>query len=263
MLVSCGGNGVERDTCVLNAVRELAAGAGKQVLIALPACIPTSNPPPTEERVYRHRCVEAWAIVVPWAGFPLRKLLALVQPLPGAAYVRFETDASSYLPNIATPFNAPWPYVEGLTLQEAMNDLAFISIGQFNATLLAQSGAPIRLNVPWKYGFKSVKSIRKCVCGAWLLGCRTVLKHVCIALCTLIIAHQYLTPWVSSANKQDIPGQGSPCQLLECVLPSGVWILCKHQPQGVCVQLQQLAYLSGLINGGWVAADSTMREQLR
>lgn len=110
--------------------------------------------PLLEERVYRHRCVEAWAIVVPWIGFPLRKLLATVQPLPGARYVRFETDAGKYMPNAQGanlgPGTPNWPYVEGLTLQEAMNDLAFVSIGQFNATLLAQSGAPIRMNVSWE-----------------------------------------------------------------------------------------------------------------
>lgn len=118
-----------------------------------------------EERIYRHRCVEAWSIVVPWIGFPLRKLLALVQPLPGARYVRFESDAGPYLPNTrvaAIMAGGPkWPYVEGVALEEAWNDLAFLSIGLFNSTLPAQSGAPIRLNLPWKYGFKSIKSLRK------------------------------------------------------------------------------------------------------
>lgn len=116
-----------------------------------------------EERVYRHRCVEAWAIVVPWVGFPLRKLLSVVQPLPAAKYIRLETDKGAYMPNVKSALtpSAPWPYVEGLALFEAWNDLAFVSIGQFNSTLTAQSGAPIRLNLPWKYGFKSVKSIRR------------------------------------------------------------------------------------------------------
>ncbi|KAI8465502.1 MAG: Oxidoreductase, molybdopterin-binding domain-containing protein [Monoraphidium minutum] len=118
-----------------------------------------------EERVYRHRCVEAWAIVVPWIGFPLRKLLATVKPLPGAKYIRFETDKGSYMPNAQTASISPgaplWPYAEGLAIEEAWNDLAFLSIGLFNGTMPSQSGAPIRLNVPWKYGFKSVKSLRK------------------------------------------------------------------------------------------------------
>ncbi|GBF96357.1 hypothetical protein Rsub_09428 [Raphidocelis subcapitata] len=118
-----------------------------------------------EERVYRHRCVETWAIVVPWEGFPLRKLLSLVNPLPAAKFIRFETDARDYLPAVqqssAFGGKSEWPYVEGLSLEEGWNDLAFLSVGAFNTTLTAQSGAPLRLNVPWKYGFKSIKSIRR------------------------------------------------------------------------------------------------------
>ena len=118
----------------------------------------------TEERVLRTRCVETWAIVVPWTGFPLRKLLDAVQPLPGARYVRFESfvDANA-APNQAQHpgglLGAPWPYVEALTIDEAWNDLAFLALGQYNATLPPQSGAPLRLVLPWKYGFKSAKSI--------------------------------------------------------------------------------------------------------
>ena len=119
-----------------------------------------------ERRVYRLRCVEAWSIVVPWEGFPLRKLLALAQPLPGAAYVTFESFVDpAVAPGQAAAPNgfgsAPWPYFEAVTFAEAMNDLSFIAMGQFNATLKPQSGAPLRLLLPWKYGFKSIKSITR------------------------------------------------------------------------------------------------------
>ncbi len=118
----------------------------------------TTTPSFAENRVYRHRCVETWAITVPWIGFPLRKLLSMVQPLPNATFVRFESDAGAYFPNVASlPYglfsNAPWPYVEGLTVAEAWNDLAFMSIGQFNDTLSTQSGSPIRLTVIESFWF--------------------------------------------------------------------------------------------------------------
>ena len=114
-----------------------------------------------EERIYRLRCVEAWSMVIPWLGFPLHKLLAQVEPTADAKYVRFET--------ILDPQNMPgqrsawyeWPYVEGLRLDEAMHDLTLLSTGLYGQTLLPQSGAPLRLVVPWKYGFKSIKSIVK------------------------------------------------------------------------------------------------------
>jgi sulfoxide reductase catalytic subunit YedY len=114
---------------------------------------------PLEERVYRHRCVEAWAMAVPWTGFPLAKLLRKVEPLPSARYVRL---VSFYKPNEADRQNdrsQPWPYTEGLTLAEAGNELAFIATGMYGHPLLKQHGAPVRLVVPWKYGFKSAKSI--------------------------------------------------------------------------------------------------------
>ncbi len=114
---------------------------------------------PLEERVYRHRCVEAWAMVVPWTGFPLAALLRRVEPLPGAKYVRF---TSFHRPAEASHQAAsalPWPYTEGLTLAEATNELAFLATGLYGHPLLKQNGAPIRLVVPWKYGFKSAKSI--------------------------------------------------------------------------------------------------------
>jgi sulfoxide reductase catalytic subunit YedY len=112
-----------------------------------------------EERVYRHRCVEAWAMTVPWIGFPLADLVKLAEPLGSATYVKFTTLADpKQMPGLHKPWY-PWPYTEGLTMQEAMNDLAFLSVGLYGKTLPPQNGAPIRLNVPWKYGFKSAKSI--------------------------------------------------------------------------------------------------------
>ncbi|WP_020591130.1 protein-methionine-sulfoxide reductase catalytic subunit MsrP [Kiloniella laminariae] len=112
-----------------------------------------------EERLYRHRCVEAWSMAVPWTGFPLRKLLALAQPLSSARYVRMET---FNLPDVAVGQKAswyPWPYIEGLTIEEASNDLAFLATGIYGKPMPKQNGAPLRLVTPWKYGFKSSKSI--------------------------------------------------------------------------------------------------------
>ncbi len=115
-----------------------------------------------EERIYRLRCVEAWSMVIPWTGFPLSKLLAAVEPTAAAKYVRFET---VYDPDNMPGFNKypwyQWPYIEGLRLDEAMNDLTLMATGLYGQELLPQSGAPIRLVVPWKYGFKSIKSIVK------------------------------------------------------------------------------------------------------
>jgi sulfoxide reductase catalytic subunit YedY len=114
-----------------------------------------------EERVYRHRCVEAWSMTVPWSGFPLAALVDFAKPLSSARYIRFETfmDASM-APGQKTPF-FPWPYVEGLTMAEARNELAFVATGLYGKPILKQNGAPLRLVTPWKYGFKSVKSIVK------------------------------------------------------------------------------------------------------
>ncbi|MFZ2487142.1 MAG: protein-methionine-sulfoxide reductase catalytic subunit MsrP [Anaerolineae bacterium] len=114
-----------------------------------------------EERIYRLRCVEGWSMVIPWLGFPLRKLLEQVEPTAEARYVRFETLFDpDRLPGQRSPVYE-WPYVEGLRLDEAMNDLTLLSTGLYGKTLLPQSGAPLRLVVPWKYGFKSIKSIVK------------------------------------------------------------------------------------------------------
>lgn len=114
-----------------------------------------------EERLYRHRCVEAWSMVVPWSGFPMKKLVDLARPLSAARYVRMETFLD---PNTARGQRAtwyPWPYVEGLTMAEASNDLAFLVTGAYGKPMAKQFGAPLRLAVPWKYGFKHIKSITR------------------------------------------------------------------------------------------------------
>ena len=112
-----------------------------------------------EERIYRLRCVETWSMVVPWTGFPLATLLKEVEPTSNAAYVRFETlSDSERMPGLNTG-GFPWPYVEGLRLDEAMNDLCILATGVYGKPLPPQNGAPVRLVVPWKYGFKSIKSI--------------------------------------------------------------------------------------------------------
>lgn len=113
-----------------------------------------------EERVYRFRCVEAWAMTVPYVGFPLAKLVAMVEPAGSAKYVVFEAAKDKSMPGLRQPFY-PWPYTEGLAIDEAMNDLAFLSIGLYGKVAPPQNGAPIRLTVPWKYGFKHGKSIVK------------------------------------------------------------------------------------------------------
>jgi sulfoxide reductase catalytic subunit YedY len=112
-----------------------------------------------EERLYRHRCVEAWSMAVPWSGFPLAKLVAMAKPLASAKYLRMETfmDAKMAPGQRKTWF--PWPYVEGLTIAEATNELAFLVTGAYGHPLPKQHGAPLRLAVPWKYGFKHIKSI--------------------------------------------------------------------------------------------------------
>jgi methionine sulfoxide reductase catalytic subunit len=113
-----------------------------------------------EERVYRHRCVEAWAMTVPWTGFPLSQLLTIAEPLGSAKYVVFETRQDKSMPGLQTPFY-PWPYIEGLTMDEAANDMAFISTGLYGKPLPPQNGGPIRLTLPWKYGFKSAKALAR------------------------------------------------------------------------------------------------------
>lgn len=116
---------------------------------------------PTEERIYRMRCVEGWSMVIPWQGFPLAALLEDVQPTSDAKYVRFESIFDpKELPGQKNKY-FPWPYVEGLRLDEAYHDLTILATGLYGKDLLPQNGAPVRLVVPWKYGFKSIKSITK------------------------------------------------------------------------------------------------------
>ncbi len=113
-----------------------------------------------EERLYRHRCVEAWSMVVPWTGFPLASLVELAKPLSSATYLRMET---FYDPDMASGQRSfsPWPYVEGLTMAEATNELAFMVTGAYGKPVPNVMGAPLRVHLPWKYGFKSIKSIVK------------------------------------------------------------------------------------------------------
>lgn len=114
-----------------------------------------------EERLYRFRCVEAWAMAVPWMGFPMRQLVDLAKPASGAKYVVMKTFLDKAVAPGQKQFWYPWPYTEGLTIEEARNDLAFMVTGIYGKTLPNQHGAPLRLMVPWKYGFKSVKSINQ------------------------------------------------------------------------------------------------------
>jgi len=112
-----------------------------------------------EERLYRHRCVEAWSMTIPWSGFPLARLVEYARPLSSAKYVVMETFQNSKIASGQRQFWYPWPYVEGLTMAEATNDLAFMVTGAYGKPAAKQFGAPLRLAVPWKYGFKSIKSI--------------------------------------------------------------------------------------------------------
>ena len=114
---------------------------------------------PLEERLYRHRCVEAWSMAVPWSGFPMAAFIDFARPLGSAKYVRMETFLDPKMASGQRQFWYPWPYVEGLTMAEAVNELAFLVTGIYGKALAKQFGAPIRLAVPWKYGFKSIKSI--------------------------------------------------------------------------------------------------------
>ena len=118
---------------------------------------------PLEQRIFRHRCVEGWSYVVPWIGFSLSALLKQVEPTSKAKYVAFESVWDTKQMPLATPFRAgiQFPYVEGLRLDEAMHPLTTLSVGMYDEVLPNQNGAPVRLTVPWKYGFKSIKSIVK------------------------------------------------------------------------------------------------------
>ena len=112
---------------------------------------------PLEQRVYRFRCVEAWSMVIPWDGYPLGEFIKAMEPLPSAKYVQFLSLEDRKQEQL--PFGIPWPYSEGLRMDEAMNPLTLLTFGSYGETLANQQGAPIRVIVPWKYGFKSAKSI--------------------------------------------------------------------------------------------------------
>jgi methionine sulfoxide reductase catalytic subunit len=112
-----------------------------------------------EQRNYRHRCVEAWSMVIPWDGFPLARLVAMAEPKPEAKYLQFTTFLDPKNCPGQRSYDFPWPYTEGLTIPEATNELAFLATGLYGKPLLNQNGAPIRLVVPWKYGFKGAKSL--------------------------------------------------------------------------------------------------------
>jgi sulfoxide reductase catalytic subunit YedY len=114
---------------------------------------------PLEERLYRHRCVEAWGMAIPWSGFALAKLVELAKPLSSAKYLVMRTFHDSSVASGQRQTWYPWPYTEGLTIAEANNELAFLATGAYGKPLPKQHGAPLRLAVPWKYGFKSIKSI--------------------------------------------------------------------------------------------------------
>ena len=113
-----------------------------------------------EERTYRFRCVERWSMAVPWTGFPLRKLIDYFKPQSGAKYIKMTSFADKQvMPGVRNLSHYPWPYVEGLRIDEARNELAFIATGIYGKPLPKQNGAPMRLVVPWKYGYKNAKSI--------------------------------------------------------------------------------------------------------
>lgn len=112
-----------------------------------------------EERLYRHRCVEGWSMTVPWTGFPLSALVDLARPLGSARYIRMEAFSDPTVASAQRQFWYPWPYVEGLTIAEATNELAFVVTGAYGKPMPKVMGAPLRIHVPWKYGFKSIKSV--------------------------------------------------------------------------------------------------------
>jgi len=114
---------------------------------------------PVEERVYRHRCVETWSMIVPWSGFPLRALVDYCKPVNNPQYIVMKTAMDTKTMPGLEEVVYPWPYIEGLAMDEAMNDLSFVATGLYGKPIPKQNGAPLRLVTPWKYGFKSVKSI--------------------------------------------------------------------------------------------------------
>jgi methionine sulfoxide reductase catalytic subunit len=139
-------------------VRIEGAGADKPQTLDLTAIMKIA---PLEERIYRHRCVEAWSIVVPWIGFSLSELLKLAAPNSKARFVAFQSYYDSKAMLSSGSAGISFPYVEGLRIDEAMHPLAMLVVGLYGETLPNQNGTPLRLVVPWKYGFKSIKSINK------------------------------------------------------------------------------------------------------
>ncbi len=140
---------------------EVAGLAGKKKSYSLEELIDLAGGS-VEERIYRFRCVEAWSMVVPWTGFSLAALLKKLEPKKEAKFVKFTTFSDRKIgTNMAKQPAYPWPYTEGLTMEEAMHPLALIATGMYGKPLPKQNGAPLRLIVPWKYGFKSIKSIVK------------------------------------------------------------------------------------------------------
>jgi len=117
------------------------------------------SPHQLEERVYRFRCVEAWSMIVPWVGVSLGEMIKKFEPTSNAKYVKFETLHDETRMPGQTMNTVPWPYVEGLRMDEALHPLAFMTVGYYGVELLPQNGAPLRMILPWKYGFKSIKSI--------------------------------------------------------------------------------------------------------
>jgi sulfoxide reductase catalytic subunit YedY len=118
---------------------------------------------PLEERLYRHRCVETWAYAVPWSGFPLKALVDYAKPTSGAKYVVMKSWMNTEVAPDQNQIWVPWPYTEGLTIEEAGNELAFMVTGAYGKPLAKQNGAPLRLATPWKYGFKSAKGIQRLI----------------------------------------------------------------------------------------------------
>lgn len=116
---------------------------------------------PIEERLYRHRCVEAWSFTAPWSGFPMKALMELAKPTSSAKYVVMKAFMNPAIAPAQREFWVPWPYTEGLTIEEATHDMAFMVTGAYGKPLKKQNGAPIRLATPWKYGFKSAKGIQR------------------------------------------------------------------------------------------------------
>ena len=156
--------GTEKDDPARNAHRLVTNKWTVRVdgMVKTPATIDLDaflKPHALQERIYRLRCVEAWSMVIPWIGFPLADVIKRLEPLPGARFVEFTTLLDlRQMPGQRVPV-LEWPYVEGLRMDEAMHPLTMIAVGLYGEVLPNQNGAPIRLVVPWKYGFKSIKSI--------------------------------------------------------------------------------------------------------